>query len=58
MVLHFRVDVLNLFNTHNWTDYDNWRGGPSDTNPTFGTINGLGVEFPTRTIKVSGRVSF
>jgi len=58
MVFHFRIDVLNLLNTRNWTDYDTWRGGPTDTNPNFGTVNGLGVEFPTRTIKVSGRLSF
>lgn len=58
MVLRFRIDVLNLLNARNWTDYDTWRGGPTDSNPTFGSVNGLGVQFPTRTLKVSGGISF
>ena len=48
-----RVDALNVFNWRNWTDYDTWRGGPTDTNPNFGMRSGNGIVFPTRTYKLS-----
>lgn len=48
-----RVDALNVFNWRNWTDYDNWRGGPTDTNANFGNVNGPGIVWPTRTFKLS-----
>jgi outer membrane receptor protein involved in Fe transport len=48
-----RGDVLNVFNWRNWTDYDTWRGGPTDTNANFGNRSGDGIVFPTRTFKLS-----
>lgn len=48
-----RVDALNVFNWRNWTDYDTWRGGPTDTNANFGKVNGPGIVWPTRTFKLS-----
>jgi len=48
-----RGDLLNAFNWRNWTDYDTWRGGPTDTNPKFGQRSGDGIVFPTRTFKLS-----
>ncbi|BCT94038.1 membrane protein [Lysobacter helvus] len=49
-----RVDVLNVFDWHNWTDYDTWRGGPvPDFNPTFGDQNGYNIQGPPRTFKLS-----
>jgi hypothetical protein len=55
MSARLRVDVLNVFNWRNWTDYDAfWRGDPVNASPTFGDRNGLGIIFPTRMIKVSG----
>lgn len=50
--LNFRIDVLNVFNYRNWNEYNNWRGGPGETNPDFGT-HGLGILLPTRTMKLS-----
>lgn len=59
IALRFRVDILNVFNRRNYTDFDTWRGGPApDSNPTFGERNGTGIISPTRTIKVSGGFSF
>jgi outer membrane receptor protein involved in Fe transport len=49
-----RVDVINLLNWDNWTDYDTWRGGPiPDFNPNFGEVNGFGINGDTRTWKLS-----
>jgi outer membrane receptor protein involved in Fe transport len=49
-----RVDVLNVMDWHNWTDYDTWRGGPvPDFNPNFGNRNGDGISGDTRTFKLS-----
>ncbi|MUV14632.1 TonB-dependent receptor [Noviluteimonas gilva] len=39
-----RVDVLNVFNWHNWVDYDTWRGAPGVANPTFGDQNGYNID--------------
>ena len=59
MALRFRVDILNVFNRRNYTDFDTWRGGPApDFNPTFGQRNGTGIVLPTRTIKITGGFSF
>jgi outer membrane receptor protein involved in Fe transport len=59
MALRFRVDILNVFNRRNYTDFDTWRGGPApDFNPTFGQRNGTGIVLPTRTIKLAGGFSF
>ncbi len=49
-----RGDLFNVFNWHNFTDYDTWRGGPSpDTNVNFGRRNGNGTLWPPRLFKVS-----
>jgi outer membrane receptor protein involved in Fe transport len=48
-----RVDVFNLFDWHNWTDYDTWRGGPGVPNTTFGDQNGYNITGDTRTFKLS-----
>jgi outer membrane receptor protein involved in Fe transport len=49
-----RVDVINLLNWKNWTDYDTWRGGPlPDSNENFGEVNGFGINGYTRTWKLS-----
>ncbi len=56
--LRFRADLLNIFNTYNWNDYDTWRGGPTDTNANFGNRNGFGITTPTRTLKLSVGASF
>ena len=53
MHLRFRLDLLNAFNWHNWTDYDNWRGDPTNANPNFGNRNGVGTEYPPRMIKAT-----
>ena len=58
-----RVDVLNLFNTVNWTGYDDWGGGPGNPqnwtggdNATLGKRTGVGL--PMRTYKLSMRYAF
>lgn len=56
--LRIRADILNIFNTYNWTDYDTWHGGPTDPNPSFGNRNGKGISTPTRTVKLSVGASF
>jgi hypothetical protein len=56
--LRFRADVLNLFNTYNWNDYDTWRGFVGDANANFGSRNGPGITTPTRTLKLSLGLSF
>ncbi len=48
-----RADLLNAFNWRNWTDYDDWRGGPGAANPNFGQRINNGVLWPTRTFKLS-----
>jgi outer membrane receptor protein involved in Fe transport len=58
IVLRFRADVLNVFNTRNWNDYDTWRGGPGDANPTYGDRNGTSVTTLPRTFKISVGASF
>jgi hypothetical protein len=58
MALRVRIDVLNAFNWRNWTDYDTWHGDPVNANPTFGNINGLGITYPTRMVKLSGGFSW
>lgn len=50
--LKARLDVLNVFNTYNWSGYDTWWGGPSDPNPNLGVRDGS-LAGPTRTLKVS-----
>ncbi|WP_440225308.1 TonB-dependent receptor [Dokdonella sp. MW10] len=56
--LRFRADVLNLFNTYNWNDYETWRGFVGDANANFGQRNGYGITTPTRTFKLSVGASF
>jgi outer membrane receptor protein involved in Fe transport len=56
--LRIRLDVLNVFNWRNWTDFDGWRGGPGETNPTFGSRNGDGITVPTRTLKLTAGFSW
>ena len=58
-----RMDVLNLFNTVNWNQYDDWGGGPGNPqnftggdNPNTGKRTGTGL--PMRTVKLSMRYSF
>ena len=53
MHLRFRVDIINAFDWHNWTDYDTWRGDPVNPNPNFGNRNGVGTEYPPRMIKAT-----
>lgn len=57
-----RFDVLNVFNWRNWVDYNANRGtgrDPTDPdsvpepNPNFGARSGLGIAYPTRTLKIS-----
>jgi outer membrane receptor protein involved in Fe transport len=50
--LNFRLDVLNVFNTRNWNEFSNWRGGPGEADPNFGN-RGEGILLPTRTVKAS-----
>jgi outer membrane receptor protein involved in Fe transport len=58
-----RLDVLNVFNTVNWTGFDDWGGGPGNPqnwtggdNPTTGKRTGVGL--PMRTYKLSARYIF
>lgn len=58
-----RVDVLNVFNTANWTGYNDWGGGPGNPrnwtggdNPDLGQRTGVGL--PMRTYKLSMRYVF
>ena len=53
MHLRFRVDIINAFDWHNWTDYDTWRGDPVNPNPNFGNRNGVGTEYPPRMLKAT-----
>jgi hypothetical protein len=58
MGIKFRIDVLNAFNWHNWTDYDTWHGGPGPApggfNSHFGERSGLGTTYPSRMFKLTG----
>ena len=53
MGLWVRGDLLNVFNWRNWTDFDSWRGGPTDTNANFSNRTGDVIIYPTRTFKLS-----
>jgi hypothetical protein len=54
-----RADILNLMNWRNFTDYDTWRGGPADTNSTFGFRNGNGTLYPEgRILKLTAGLSW
>lgn len=52
-----RADVLNVFNWRNWTGFDTWRGGPTDTNANFGNHND-DIAYPTRMFKLSANLSW
>ncbi len=56
--LWVRGDLLNVFDWHNWTDYDTWRGGPTDTNANFGNQNGFNISGVPRTFKLSLGLDF
>ncbi len=56
--LWLRGDLLNVFDWHNWTDYDTWRGGPTDTNANFGNQSGFNISGVPRTFKLSLGVDF
>jgi hypothetical protein len=58
-----RLDVLNVFNTVNWTGFDDWGGGPNNPqnftggdNPTTGKRTAVGL--PMRTYKLTARYVF
>ncbi|MFA6220127.1 MAG: TonB-dependent receptor [Erythrobacter sp.] len=52
--LKFRIDVLNIFNTRNFTNFEGFAGSPN-----FGQQNGTGIGGnPTRTIKFSTGFEF
>ncbi len=53
-----RADVINLMNWYNFTDYDTWRGGPTDTNPNYGSRNGNGTASQPRTVKLTAGFSW
>lgn len=58
-----RLDVLNLFNTVNWSQYDDWGGGPGNPQNKYGgdnpnTDKRTGTSNPMRTYKLSLRYSF
>lgn len=53
-----RADIINLMNWYNFTDYDTWRGGPTDTNANFGNRNGNGTASPPRTVKLTAGFSW
>ena len=53
-----RADIINLMNWYNFTDYDTWRGGPTDTNPNYGSRNGNGTAYPPRTVKLTAGFSW
>ena len=58
----FRMDVLNLFNTVNYTGFDDWGGGPGNPQNAVGGDNAnLGTPNSAsqmRTIKLSARYLF
>ena len=51
--LWVRVDAINLFNWHNWTDYNTDRGNPGFPNPLYGTQSGYNINGDPRTYKLS-----
>ena len=51
--LWVRVDAINLFNWHNWTDYNTDRGSPGFPNPLYGTQSGYNINGDPRTYKLS-----
>ncbi len=58
-----RMDVLNLFNSVNWNQYDDWGGGPGNPQNAFGGDNPntgkrTGTSMPMRTVKLSLRYTF
>ena len=58
-----RLDVLNLFNTVNWNQYDDWGGGPGNPQNSYGGDNAntdkrTGTSNPMRTYKLSLRYIF
>ena len=58
-----RLDVLNLFNSVNWTQFDDWGGGPGNPQNQFGGDNPntgkrTGTSMPMRTVKLSLRYIF
>lgn len=61
--LSLRLDVLNLFNTVSWTQYDDWGGGPGNPQNQYGGDNAnvdkrTGTSNPMRTYKLSARYTF
>jgi outer membrane receptor protein involved in Fe transport len=61
--LAIRADVLNLFNTANWNQYNDWGGGPGNPQNWTGGDNAelgkrTGVTMPMRTVKLSLRYLF
>lgn len=47
-----RFDVLNLFDTHNWRNFDLYPGSPTEANPNFGDPR-RDLAGPSRTAKFS-----
>ena len=61
--LAIRADILNLFNTANWNQYNDWGGGPGNPQNWTGGDNAdlgkrTGVTMPMRTVKLSLRYLF
>ena len=61
--LALRMDVINLFNTVNWNQYNDWGGGPGNPQNFTGGDNPdtgkkTGVSMPMRTVKLSLRYIF
>ena len=61
--LALRMDELNLFNSVNWNQYDDWGGGPGNPQNAFGGDNPntgkrTGTSMPMRTVKLSLRYTF
>lgn len=61
--LALRMDVLNLFNTVNWNQYNDWGGGPGNPQNWTGGDNPdtgkrTGTSMPMRTVKLSLRYLF
>ena len=59
MQFRVRADLLNVMNWRNFTDYDNWRGGPGETSPiSYGQRNGPGQANLPRTLKLTAGFSW
>lgn len=61
--LALRADILNLFNTVNWNQYNDWGGGPGNPQNWTGGDNAdlgkrTGTGMPMRTVKLSLRYLF